>query len=323
MADRGEEEGLAPPDPCIALRLVTAAAWHAVQERQVHSFPQVLALLDAVWEAAPGLVHYRHLAKLRLGLQAKVIMTMLQEELPDGKIYDAVDTYFPENEPQPHPNATAQDLKLVQAAQENFRDLVLGLLSDCRRREKYVQEHLETDYGATFVHVVEELFCDYLWELESTLPEPCFQELLEAASIYGPNQSSPDPDILSRYLIDMGYQAIDSPAGTPSPGHSNPQCQSEEEGVLRTSEPSNQQSNPGRGRRWRSCSPSSQEENFQGNHSGLHLPGIQEMGESGDIVMDSSSESGNSPFRKGEYQCTHHNTLIPTFQELLQNGSSQ
>lgn len=39
------------------------------------------------------------------------------------------------------------------------------------------QEHLETDYGAAFVQVVEELFCDYLWQLESTLPKPCFQKV--------------------------------------------------------------------------------------------------------------------------------------------------
>ncbi|KAJ6653074.1 hypothetical protein lerEdw1_010160 [Lerista edwardsae] len=259
-AGGGEGQAVtAAVEPCVALRLVAAAAWHVVQERQIRNFPQVLALLDAVWEAAPSLVHYRHLAKLRLGLQAKVIMTMLQEEQPDGKIYTAVDTYFPENEPQSHPRVTAEDLKLVQAAQENFRDLVLGLLSDCRQREKYVQEHLETDYGAAFVQVVEDLFCDYLWQLESTLPEPCFQKvlgkhLLEAATIHGPHQASPDPDILSRYLTDMGYRPI---------------------------------------------------------------------GESGDIVMDSGSESGSSPFRKGEYQCTQHNTLIPTLQEHLPSGSRQ
>ncbi|XP_066484112.1 TERF1-interacting nuclear factor 2 isoform X6 [Tiliqua scincoides] len=270
MADRGEEEGLAPPDPCIALRLVTAAAWHAVQERQVHSFPQVLALLDAVWEAAPGLVHYRHLAKLRLGLQAKVIMTMLQEELPDGKIYDAVDTYFPENEPQPHPNATAQDLKLVQAAQENFRDLVLGLLSDCRRREKYVQEHLETDYGATFVHVVEELFCDYLWELESTLPEPCFQEILLQA------RPLPDTQIPSARVRRKGYLEHLSPV-------TNSQTQA---GV---------------------------------EDGGAALP-LPRKRISKETIQASTCQASK---KWGEYQCTHHNTLIPTFQELLQNGSSQ
>lgn len=73
MAGAGEDPaGTAAVDPGVALRLVAAAAWHVVQERQIHDFPRVLALLEAVWDAAPDLVHYRHLAKLRLGLQAKV-----------------------------------------------------------------------------------------------------------------------------------------------------------------------------------------------------------------------------------------------------------
>lgn len=65
-----EEE--AALDPCAALRLVAAAAWHTVQEHRIQDFSRVLALLEAVEDAAPDLVHYRHLAKLRLGLQAEV-----------------------------------------------------------------------------------------------------------------------------------------------------------------------------------------------------------------------------------------------------------
>ncbi|KAJ7313165.1 hypothetical protein JRQ81_004439 [Phrynocephalus forsythii] len=103
-------------------------------------------------------------------------MALLQEEQPHVKVYEAMDIYFPEREPEPHPKATAQDLELVQAAQENFRDLVFGLLKDRREREKYVQEHLENDYGEAFSQVVEDLFCDYLIQLENTLPEPDFQQ---------------------------------------------------------------------------------------------------------------------------------------------------
>ncbi|XP_053117292.1 TERF1-interacting nuclear factor 2 isoform X2 [Hemicordylus capensis] len=321
-----EEEGVlaaAAPDPCVALRLVAAAAWHVVQERRIRDFPRVLALLDAVGEVAPNLVHYRHLAKLRLGLQAKVVMNMLQEEQPDGKIYSAIDTYFPEDEPPSHPKATAQDLELVEAAQENFRDLVLGLLSDHRQREKYVQEHLENDYGEAFLRVVEELFCDYLWQLESTLPKPCFQQLLEAACVQDPSQPSPDPNILHQYLTDMGYQNTASPAHPPPPSQMSPPFHSEEEEEEgpRTPEPCQCQSSPGRGRRERSHPPCAQEVDSQRNHSGLQLPGDQEVDQSGDMVSDSSSGSGSPPFRKGEYQCTHHNTLIPTLQEYFQSSN--
>nr|XP_056719632.1 TERF1-interacting nuclear factor 2 [Euleptes europaea] len=312
-------------DPCTALRLVAAAAWHTVREHRIQDFSRVLTLLEAVEDASPDLVHYRHLAKLRLGLQAEVIMNMLREEEADGKIYGAIDTYFPEQEPPPHPKATAHDLKLVMVARENFRDLVLGLLSDQRERETYVQKHLENDYGKTFQSVVEELFYDYLWQLESALPKPNFQQLLKAAHTQDPNQSSPDPSILSRYLTDMGYQSTDSPAPPSSPGPSRPLCQSEDDQQQPgKSQAGKQPLNPCRSWRKRSGLPCVPEQNSQGYHAGLPLPGNQQAGELDDIVVDSSGEGEeNSPFKKGEYQSTHHNTLIPTFHDHLADTRSR
>ncbi|KAL8177168.1 UNVERIFIED_CONTAM: hypothetical protein K2H54_042814 [Gekko kuhli] len=318
-----EEE--AALDPSTALRLVAAAAWHTVREHRIQDFSRVLRLLEAVEDAAPELVHYRHLAKLRLGLQAKVIMNMLREAESDGEIYDAIDTYFPEQEPPPRPKATAHDLRLVRVARENFRDLVLGLLSDQRQRETYVQKHLENDYGKTFQSVVEELFYDYLWQLESTLPKPHFQQLLKAAHTPDNSQSSPDPGILSRYLSDMGYQTTEFPAPPSSPGQSRPVCQSEDnlQQPLGTSEASRQPPNPHRSRRKRSCPPRAPELDSPGNHTGLRLPGDQETGEPDDIVADSSGELESSPFKKSEYHCTRHNTLIPTFCGHLVDTESQ
>ncbi|XP_060111371.1 TERF1-interacting nuclear factor 2 isoform X2 [Heteronotia binoei] len=322
----GVEEAAAL-DPYMALRLVAAAAWHTVREHRIQDFSCVLALLEAVEDAAPDLVHYRHLAKLRLGLQAQVIMNMLREEEADGKIYSAVDRYFPEREPPPHPKATTHDLKLVRVARENFRDLVLGLLSDQRQRETYVQKHLENDYGKTFQSVVEELFYDYLWQLETTLPAPHFQQLLKAAHTPDLSQSSPDPTILSRYLSDMGYQTTEFPAPPSSPGQSRPSCQSEDQQQQQqppeTSEASRQPMNLRRSRRKRSCPPSAPELNSPGNHTSSLLPGIQETGESEDIVADSSGEGESSPFKKSEYQRTCHNTLIPTFRDRPEDSGSE
>nr|XP_034991808.1 TERF1-interacting nuclear factor 2 isoform X3 [Zootoca vivipara] len=249
-----EAAARAAPDPCVALRLVAAAAWHVVQKQQVNDFPRVLALLEAVNEAAPDLVHFRHLAKLQLGLQAKVIMSMLQEEQPNGKIYDNLDTFFPEGETQPHTKATPQDVKMVQLAQENFRDLVFGLLSDRREREKYVQEHLEKDYGEAFMQVVKELFHDYLWQLEKTLPEPDLHQLLDTACLQGPSRTpQPDSSILSCYLSAMGYQTAGLPMRPPSPRLSSSLVHSEEEGEHRTLEPSQAHA-------YRSSSPCAQEQ---------------------------------------------------------------
>nr|XP_028559201.1 TERF1-interacting nuclear factor 2 isoform X2 [Podarcis muralis] len=311
MAAMEEEEaeaiGGAAPDPCVALRLVAAAAWHVVQKQQVHDFPRVLALLAAVKEVAPDLVHFRHYAKLRLGLQAKVIMNMLQEQQPNGKIYDALDTFFPEGETQPHSKATPQDMEMVRVAQENFRDLVFGLLSDRREREKYVQEHLEKDYGEAFMQVVEELFHDYLWQLEKTLPEPHLQQLLDATCLQGPSGTpQPDSSILSHYLSAMGHQTAGLPMHPPSPRLSSTLVHSEEEGEHRTLEPSQAHT-------YRSSSPCAQEQDSPRRRLGNQGMEVE------DIVLDSSSDGCSSPFVKGDYQCTRHNTLIPTLQQYLSN----
>ncbi|XP_062454788.1 TERF1-interacting nuclear factor 2 isoform X5 [Rhea pennata] len=127
--------------PTVALRLALAGAWHAVRGRSLGQFPRVLGLLDAVGRAAPGAVRYRHGARLRLGLQAAVVMQMLREAQPDGKVLDAVDSFFPEGEAPGagHGHASPRDLAMVAEAQESFRELVLALLGDRGRRAAYLQ----------------------------------------------------------------------------------------------------------------------------------------------------------------------------------------
>lgn len=301
----------APPslDPCAPLRLAAAAAWQVMRARQVRDFPRVLGLLEAVGQAAPDVVFFRHYARLRLGLQAAVIMGMLQEEQPDGKIYDAVDTYFPEGEHQRHPLATARDLRRVGEAQETFRELVLGLLSDRQRRETYVEEQLEAEYGEPFLGGLEGLLYEYLERLESTLPPPQLQQLQEAAwsecPLAGAPQRPPELSVLAQYLADMGHpQHTGSPTlqlvtSTPSlpqpvPGTPGSHRRRSQEGAV----PAQEEMPPDLGLR---CQP----------------PGEQELDTTGDIVWESEEEESCSPRRKASYQRTRHNTLIPTFGDHL------
>uniref|UniRef100_A0A8C4WSU4 TERF1 interacting nuclear factor 2 n=1 Tax=Gopherus evgoodei TaxID=1825980 RepID=A0A8C4WSU4_9SAUR len=311
----------APPvqDPCAPLRLAAAAAWQVMRARQVRDFPRVLGLLEAVGQAAPDVVFFRHYARLRLGLQAAVIMGMLQEEQPDGKIYDAVDTYFPEGEHQRHPLATARDLRLVGEAQETFRELVLGLLSDRQRRETYVEEQLAAEYGEPFLGGLEGLLYEYLERLESTLPPPQLQQvwrgnvgegegsggggqfwitcsnppppqLQETAwsecPLAGPPQHPPELSILAQYLTDMGHHQH---AGSPTL-------------PLVTSTPSLPQPVPGtpgsRRRRSQEGAVPAQEE--MPPDLGLHCqqPREQDLDMTGDIVWESEEEESCSPRRK-------------------------
>ncbi|XP_058039285.1 TERF1-interacting nuclear factor 2 isoform X4 [Ahaetulla prasina] len=194
--DRAGEAASEGPCGAVALRVVAAAAWHVVRGRRFADFPRVLTFLENVAEAAPELVPFQHLAKLRLGLQAKIVMNMLQEDQPQGKIYDAIDTYFPENEaPLHHSKATAKDLEMVQTAQENFRILILRLLSDSMQKDIYVQ-------------------------------------LLEAASVQTPSQlPQPSATILNQYFSAVGYQraGYDEPPPSPPPPSSAPRQSGDED----------------------------------------------------------------------------------------------
>ncbi|XP_038226279.1 TERF1-interacting nuclear factor 2 isoform X5 [Dermochelys coriacea] len=264
----------APPsqDPCAPLRLAAAAAWQVVRARQV-------------------------------------IMGMLQEEQPDGKIYHAVDTYFPEGEHQRHPLATARDLRLVGEAQETFRELVLGLLSDRQHRETYVEEQLEAEYGEPFLGGLEGLLYEYLVRLESSLSPPQLQQLQEAAwsecPLAGNPQRPPELSVLAQYLTDMGHHqhtgSVTSTPSLPQPGAEQP--------LSRTLGSHQRQSQEG-------AAPVQEE---MPPNLGLHCqpPGEQDLDTSRDIVWESEEEESCCPRRKASYQRTRHNTLIPTFSNHL------
>ncbi|XP_074838436.1 TERF1-interacting nuclear factor 2 isoform X2 [Carettochelys insculpta] len=206
VGENGQAAG--GPEPCTPLRLAAAAAWQVVRARQLGDFPRVLGLLEAVGQAAPDLVRFRHHARLRLGLQAAIVMGMLREGQPHGRIYEAVDTYFPEGDTQRHPLASARDLRLLAEAQESFRELVLELLRNPRRRETYLEAQLEAEYGEPFLGGLEGLIYEYLLRLESALPPPQLQQLQEAAwsesPLAGTLPRPPELRVLTHYLAAMG-----------------------------------------------------------------------------------------------------------------------
>ncbi|XP_035170025.1 TERF1-interacting nuclear factor 2 [Oxyura jamaicensis] len=167
--------GRSDVSPPLALRLALAGAWHVVRGRSLGQFPRVLRVMEAVGRAAPGAIGFRHGARLRLGLQAAVVVRMLQEAQPDGRILDAIDAFFPEGDGAAmagHGQATPRDLALVEEAQDSFRELVLALLGDGRRRAAYLRGPAGRDYGEPFLQALESLFYEFLQRLESALPPP-------------------------------------------------------------------------------------------------------------------------------------------------------
>lgn len=62
---------LAPP-----LRLVSAAMWKVMQQRDAKHYGKLEEIVMSVSETVPGLLSYRHQAKLCVGLRARVSFKM-------------------------------------------------------------------------------------------------------------------------------------------------------------------------------------------------------------------------------------------------------
>jgi len=58
---------LAPP-----LRLMSAAMWKVMLKRDVVYYGKLEEIITSLCETVPGLLHYRHRAKLTMGLRALV-----------------------------------------------------------------------------------------------------------------------------------------------------------------------------------------------------------------------------------------------------------
>ncbi|XP_014381669.1 TERF1-interacting nuclear factor 2 isoform X2 [Alligator sinensis] len=310
----------------LGLRLALAAAWHVVRARQTRDYPQALGLLEAVGQAAPDAVAFRHYAKLCLGLQAAVIMKMLEEEEPDEKIYDAVDTYFPEGKPKQHPLATPRDIEIVTEAQEAFRDQVLGLLSNRQARERYLEGQLEAEYGEAFLRMLEQLFYEYLLRLESALPLPNLYEMAwSQCPLPQATQCPKELRLLTRYLVDVGHQ---SQGPLPQPPRANTPTSTQQQPVQLAPQPApgslqhplrlaQSSKDPPRRRRLYSQMPRDQK---QGGHQILSNPRHPDTVQ--DVVWDSADEESSFLCWKATCQHTQHHTLIPTFHDHLGSPST-
>lgn len=58
---------LAPP-----LRVMSAAMWRVMVRRDVAQYGRVADFITSLWEDMPGLLAFRHYAKLALGLRSRV-----------------------------------------------------------------------------------------------------------------------------------------------------------------------------------------------------------------------------------------------------------
>ncbi|XP_059807473.1 uncharacterized protein LOC132381850 isoform X4 [Hypanus sabinus] len=143
------------------LQVTVLAVWVCALRRDVSGYHRVLELLQTLSTAAPGLVSYRHLAKLQLGLKAKMILEMFRKGCRLADIRTRLGHLFPLEDPPQSSEATVADSQKVRGIEQQFRELVLYLLRDPSFRTSFLQDEGQSHYGEVFMAALDKL----LWEL--------------------------------------------------------------------------------------------------------------------------------------------------------------
>ncbi|XP_067837618.1 TERF1-interacting nuclear factor 2-like, partial [Heptranchias perlo] len=210
-------ELLVPP-----VRLAALAVWSAVARRDFRCYGRAVEFLETVNGSVPGLVGYRHFAKLLLGLKAKIILEMVLQDPPASELRSTLDRYFPEKLPA-HPMATPRDAQKVTQVQHQFRELVLYLMNDPPlRTPSSLQVEVQEQYGEEFLKVLQKLLWEYLQRLAASLPRVCIEQLRDAVQGAGPSDphreqfltrclNELDPPSLQLLLRDPGAYAPQDP----------------------------------------------------------------------------------------------------------------
>ncbi|CAN9509282.1 unnamed protein product [Ophioblennius macclurei] len=150
---------LAPP-----VRLVTAALWKVVQQRDVLQYGVVEEFVTAACEAVRGLLTPRHQARLAVGLRARMIVELCALEPDAKKIQPHLDRIRARSIP-------GVDVT-VDHTVDDFHEFVNDLLSDSAWREKFYKEEFHLKYGPTFDLELEKLLWEFLVRLDQLLPIP-------------------------------------------------------------------------------------------------------------------------------------------------------
>uniref|UniRef100_A0A665V3H7 TERF1 (TRF1)-interacting nuclear factor 2 n=1 Tax=Echeneis naucrates TaxID=173247 RepID=A0A665V3H7_ECHNA len=147
---------LAPP-----VRLVSAALWKVLKQRDVMQYGVVEEFVTSACECVPGLLTLRHQGKLALGLRGRLILELCSTQ-PDVKVIE------------PHLKrirVPRKDVKVMRTV-ENFHLFVETLLTNPAEREQFFKEEFPVDYGPKFDEELEKLLWEFLIRMDQLLPPP-------------------------------------------------------------------------------------------------------------------------------------------------------
>uniref|UniRef100_A0A8C7MVN7 Gastrula zinc finger protein xFG20-1-like n=1 Tax=Oncorhynchus kisutch TaxID=8019 RepID=A0A8C7MVN7_ONCKI len=157
---------LVPP-----LRLVSAALWQVVQQRDVMDYGLVEEFVTTVLEIVPDMMSYRERVQLIMGLRAQV-----RDANPETI--------------QPHLNRmkTCIITHKDKEVKSNFLKLIQTLLEDPVEKEHFFQNIFPEEFGLKYNSALQTLVWEFLSRLEKLLPAPTLQQ---TASWF-----LPDPSVL-------------------------------------------------------------------------------------------------------------------------------
>ncbi|XP_056598183.1 TERF1-interacting nuclear factor 2 [Triplophysa dalaica] len=155
---------IAPP-----LRLVSASMWKVMQQRDAVNYGKLEEIVTSICDTVHGLLHYRHQARLSMGLRALLILEELrQSDPPDAehvlRELDKLQSSSPAN-------GRRKDLK-VEEAKRNFHTLVHCLLKNHAARQQFFKEDFPQHYGENYIASLEKLLWEFLIRLDQLLPVP-------------------------------------------------------------------------------------------------------------------------------------------------------
>ncbi|XP_075693234.1 TERF1-interacting nuclear factor 2 isoform X2 [Rhinoderma darwinii] len=137
-----------------------------MKKRDVQNFGRILEFVELTHEQVPGLLRYRHHAKLSTGLRGKILLLMIEEKKPLLDILTALNCHFPPVFPDDSAAAQREVFK-VRQCKIHFRKLILRMIRDEKFRQNYVKNTLHLEYGDTFMAALEKLLWEFLCRLQT------------------------------------------------------------------------------------------------------------------------------------------------------------
>lgn len=156
---------IAPP-----LRLLSAAMWKVLLQRDTVHYGKVEETVTSLCETVPGLLDYRHQARLTMGLRALMILEELRQSDPSDPEL-VLQELKKLQMSSCVPNGKRKDQK-VEEAKRNFQSLVQSLLKNPSARKQFFKEDFQLHYGRNYVASLEKLMWEFLIRLDQLLPVP-------------------------------------------------------------------------------------------------------------------------------------------------------